>query len=464
MRYDVVIVGAGSAGGVLASRLSEDEHRTVLLLEAGPDYGSTVEGQPADVADATRMVEGHDWGHTGRIAAEVPLFAGKLVGGGSAVNMAMTLRGHPADYDAWAEEGNDGWEFDAVLPYFRRVESDLDFGDQPWHGNHGPVPIRRPDGPELIPAHAAFLRAAGERGHPYVPDHNAPAAMGVGPQPLNAVDGVRESVALTYLRQARTRPNLTIRPGSTVDRVVLAGDRAVGVRLASGTLVEGATIVLAAGAYGSPALLLRSGIDLPGIGRNLHDHPLLRMKYSMPDESAPLLHQAMLTARSSGDGPYDLQVFPSGPIDGVLTLLVALMTPHSRGAVTMREITPGHLSAPEDLAPIVAGMRLAREIAAASPLAERVSEELWPGAEVRSDEDLADAAAATMNTYHHAVGTCRMGPANDPLAVVDSSGRVHGVKGLRVADASAMPTIPRANTNLPTLMLAEKLADSLKAA
>lgn len=492
-RYDVVIVGGGSAGCVLAARLSERPGRSVLLLEAGPDYGSTVDGQPADVADASRMVDGHDWGHTGDVGrpdGPVPLYAGRIVGGGSAVNMAMALRGQPSDYDDWAAAGNPGWTFHQILPYFRRVERDLDFGDRWWHGGAGPVPVRRFDDDEFVPVQRAFLDAATALGHPFVVDHNAPGMVGAGRQPVNAVAGVRQSTALTYLRAARRRPNLTIRPDCPVDRVVIEDGRAAGVRPAGSTeTIAGRRVIVAAGSFGSPAVLLRSGVgpagdlaplgvpvrrDLPGVGANLHDHPLLRIRHDTADAAVPLQHQAMLTL-TGDDGRVDRQVFPSGPVaeptGAVLTLLVALLRPRSRGRVRLTaadpaaplSVVPGHLDHPDDLPRIVDGVRQARRIAAAPPLAGHLGAETWPGPAVRDDESLGNAVRAGMNTYHHPVGTCRMGPADDAGAVVDATGRVHGVDGLRVVDASIMPAIPAANTNLPTLMLAERCAERIDA-
>jgi choline dehydrogenase len=269
---------------------------------------------------------------------------------------------------------------------------------------------------------------------------------------------------------------------------VVENGRAVGIRLAgSAGTIRAREVILASGSYGSPAILLRSGIgpadelaglgvpvtvELPGVGRNLHDHPLLRMRFATSEEPAPMWHQVMLTTRSDGaSGPVDLQLFPSGPAatdDGaVLTLLVALLQPYSRGRVRLTspapgaalDIVPGHLSHPGDLPRIVAGMRLARQIAATSPLSDHLDEEVWPGREIVDDDALASAATSAMNTYHHAAGTCRMGPADDPGAVVDARARVHGVAGLRVVDASIMPAITRANTNLPTLGLAERAAE-----
>ncbi|HEY1343602.1 MAG TPA: GMC family oxidoreductase N-terminal domain-containing protein, partial [Streptosporangiaceae bacterium] len=284
------MVGGGSAGCVLAARLSADERRGVLLAEAGPDYPAVAD-LPADIADESMPAMSHDWGfesEPGEYGHSVPLPRGRLVGGCSATNACFALRGWPADYDSWAAMGNPGWSFADLLPVFRAVESDADFGGD-WHGSHGPVPIRRPPAGELSPLQRAFAEAAAAAGHPLADDHNRPGAVGMGPGPRNVRDGVRMSTALTHLAAARGRPNLAIRASTVVDRVELRGTTVRGIRLADGEIVEADTVVVAAGSYASPAILLRSGIgpaaplrdlgiqvaaDLPGVGHNLTDHPL----------------------------------------------------------------------------------------------------------------------------------------------------------------------------------------------
>ncbi|MEV0218091.1 GMC family oxidoreductase N-terminal domain-containing protein [Streptomyces sp. NPDC050704] len=474
MRYDTVIVGGGAAGGILAARATEDPECSVLLLEAGPDFGPDPEGQPPDVINADDPgPTDYDWGleaELGTLGRRSPVFAGRLLGGSSATNNVMALRGRPADYDAWASAGNHGWSYEEVLADFVGVERDLDFGEAAWHGDAGPVPVCRPGEP--APVQQAFLDACATAGHPAVADHNAPGAVGAGPLPLNQIGGVRQSTALTCLATARERSNLTIRGDATVDRVLIDRGRCLGVRLAgSGEEIEAGQVVLTAGAYGSPVILLRSGIgpadhlrplgipvtaDLPGVGANLHDHPLLRLLYASHAPAAAPPRQTLLT---TGPG---LQIFPSGPEQGEVLLLVALMAPHSRGHVRLRSPDPytppdidvGLLRAPEDAPRLLDGVHQARRLARTPPLSRYLDDELWPGPTADPD----DALHEGLNVYQHPVGTCRMGPPNDPHAVVTPSGHVHGLEGLRVADASIMPTIPRANTHLPTLMLAEHLA------
>jgi choline dehydrogenase len=492
---DVVVVGAGSAGSVVASRLTEDPSRTVLLIEAGPDLGSEAGDLPEEIVDADESTEtGFDWSHTGKpsgLQREIPLYAGKIVGGSSATNNVMALRGDPAVYDDWAAAGNAGWSFTELLPAFCRLEHDIDYGAEAWHGNAGPITIGR-GAVKGDAVHAAFVEGAAAQGHPSIDDHNRPSAVGVGALPLNQIDGIRQSTALTYLRAARARRNLTIRANATVDRVVIENGCVRGVRLLDGDEIHAGSVVLSSGAFGSPSILLRSGIgpaddlrahgipvaaDRPGVGKNLHDHPLLRMNFSTDGEPARPVRQTLLTARSGEDEAPDLQLFPSGPTpdgDGsVLTMLVALMTPRSRGRLRLTaadplaplDIDPGHLTDPADLPRVVAGVELARVLLTSPALAPRI-DAVAPETRPLMSADGTDVNATVveqLNTYHHPVGTCRMGTAADDMAVVDATGTVYGVTGLSVVDASIFPSIPSANTNVPTLMAAEHLATALAA-
>jgi choline dehydrogenase len=501
MAADVIVVGGGSAGCVLAARLTEDEDRTVLLLEGGRDY-STVSDLPSDVIDASEPTVGHDWGYVAEpddLGRCIPLPRARIVGGCSATNGCFAVRGAPADYDGWAALGNPGWSFEDVLPFFRRLESDVDFNDE-WHGVDGPIPIRRHPPDELNPIQRSFIDAAVTAGHPYVEDHNRPGAVGVGPTPRNIRDGVRMSTALTYLDGARHRPNLTIRSEAVVDRVELGHGRATGVRLVDGEVIEASQVVLAAGAYASPAILARSGIgpadhlaeldidivsDVSGVGENLLDHPIVAVDVPAARGITGPRFQAMATLRShlaASDPAPDLHLFVAGPFDvakdvsssgAVFGVVAGLMSPRSRGRVRLRSTDPtdppridvAHLKSPDDLARMVEATVAARRLARTGPLAERVAgHELAPGPGVADDDPQSIAASikARVSTYHHPVGTCRMGPDPGEGAVVDARGRVHGVDRLHVSDASVMPTIPSANTNLPTIMVAERIAAWLR--
>jgi choline dehydrogenase len=497
MGYDVVVVGGGAAGCVLAARLSEDDRRTVLLLEAGPDHPGPGDWPP-DVLDAAEPTLGHDWGYTADhdLDRGIPLPRARIMGGCSATNACFALRGAPSDYDAWAALGNPGWGWADVLADFRRLENDLDVQGR-WHGASGPIPIRRHPREELNAVQAAFLDGAVAVGHEYVADHNRPGAVGAGPTPRNVRDGMRMSTAMTYLAAARSRPNLTIRAEAMVDRVDLAGTRARGVLLVDGTLVEADRVVLAAGAYGSPAILARSGIGpaaelrslgieptvpLAGVGARLVDHPLLSVDLPTRPAPGPSRFQAHVTYRARetdlSEAP-DLLTAPAGPFEAedvpggaVFGLISGVLRPRSRGWVRLASadpadpprIHPAHLSDPGDLESMLDAVTEARRIARSAPLASLVTgRELAPGPALPDDhrESLRAWARATVGSFHHPVGTCAMGPDPDRGAVTAADGAVHGTEGLAVADASVMPTIPSANTHLPTIMVAEHLAARL---
>lgn len=500
MGYDVIVVGGGSAGCVLAARLSEDFSRAVMLVEAGPDQPD-VRMLPSDVIDASEPTVGHDWGYTADAELDrgIPVPRARIMGGCSATNACFALRGSPQVYDGWTSLGNPGWSFDDVLGDFRRLESDEDFRDE-WHGFDGPIPIRRHSRGEMNRVQAAFLDGAVASGHRYVEDHNRPGAVGAGPTPRNARDGIRMSTAITYLAAARSRANLTILPDTVVAYIECSGTRAVGVRLLDGTLIEADRVVLAAGTYASPMILARSGIgpanelqaldiapvvDLAGVGSNLIDHPLVSIDLPTRPSPGPSRFQNHVTFHSSAvdrDGPADLLLFTAGPFDvgadqtasgAVFGIVSGLMAPRSRGWVRLASSNPtdaprihlAHLTDADDLDRMLDAVTEARRLARSEPVAAiTAGPELSPGSAIPSGDRTALGAwiRRAVSTYHHPVGTCAMGPDPGRGAVTDSRGSVHGIDGLTVADASIMPTIPTATTNVPTIMLAEHIAQSLR--
>lgn len=520
--YDYVIVGAGSAGCVLANRLSEDPAVRVLLLEAGGKDGSLKIKIPA--AFPQQFHTKLDWDFATEPEAHVDgrsLFIprGKALGGSSSMNAMLYVRGRPLDYDGWEAQGAPGWSYADVLPYFIKAEDNVRGASQ-YHGVGGPLRVSEQRSPR--PMNRRLIAASEAAGIRHIEDYNGPEQDGVSMFQVTQKNGSRFSAADAYLRPALARPNLDVRTRVAVLGVELDGQRAVGVRLRKGRrsaeVVRAAReVLLSAGAIGSPQLLLASGIGpadelseagvevrlaLDGVGRNLQDHPFVTVLWEVTDRetlygadkpkalaewllrksgklSSTVAEVVAFTRTRGGLPAADIQFHMGAAYfedhgaeeyDGhCMVIAPVLVSPKARGQVWLRSADPtdkpriitNTLSEPDDLDSMVAGMQLAREIAAQAPLQEIVLKELKPGPGAVDRTDLEADLRRRLMLIYHPVGTTRMSDTRED-AVVDAQLRVHGVDGLRVIDASIMPTIPGGNTNAPTIMIAERAADLIR--
>lgn len=524
MPWDYIIVGGGSAGSVLAARLSEDPHARVLLLEAGPRDWHPFYAIPAGFAKMTKGIGSWGWQTVPQKhmrGMQIRFTQAKVLGGGSTVNAQIYTRGHPLDYDEWRQAGCSGWSYEDVLPYFRKAE-DNDTWDNRWHGKGGPLGVSQPSAP--LPICEAYFAAAGQIGIPTNRDLTSETPEGVGYYQLTQRNVRRSSASKAYLGPVeRQRPNLSVMTGAQVLRIVVERGRAVGVELAGqGILRASGEVILSSGAIGSPRLLQLSGIgpadhlrglgidvviDQPNVGANFHDHvdlfviaecngPHTYDRYSKPHWSALAGLQYLLARK----GPVASSLFETGGFwwvdaaarspdiqfhlglgsgieagvaampQGGVTLNSAFLRPRSRGTVRLASadplaaplIDPNYWEDPYDREMSIRGLKLAQEIMRQDALKPFVKSERLPGPEVRTDEDYIAYACAHAKTDHHPAGTCRMG--SDAGAVVDPQLRFNGIEGLRVVDASVMPQVVSSNTNAATIMIAEKAADMIKGA
>ncbi|MER2533802.1 MAG: GMC family oxidoreductase N-terminal domain-containing protein [Rhizobiaceae bacterium] len=522
-RFTYVVVGAGSAGCVLANRLSENPANTVCLIEAGPADRSPLIHVPLGVM---RLINHPrlNWNyattpqaHAGGRSIAIP--RGKTLGGSSSINGMVYTRGHPSDYDDWARLGNPGWSFREVLPYFRRSENNRDFRDSVYHGTDGPLQVGFLD--QYNPLSEIFFQAGEALQYRRNADFCGETHEGFGRRQASIAEGRRSSASTAYLAPARKRPNLHILTGALARRVVIEDGRATGVEIEIGgavrTIRADGEVILSAGAMGSPHLLLLSGVGdaeelresgiaprhhLPGVGRNLQDHIAAAVQYTSPTtapyglswKSLPWLAWNVVSYPFTGRGLLANNILHSGAFvrslpgldrpDVQLILVPAirdrkgrmgrgfgfgvlsvLLRPKSTGRVFLHSpdpkaapgIDPDFFAETDDIETIVRGLRIARRLVDTAPFAPYRGAEIDPGREVESAEGMAAYVREKSHTAYHPVGTCAMGPGKD--AVVDATLKVHGISGLRVADASIMPTLLGGNTNGPAIMVGEKAAD-----
>jgi choline dehydrogenase len=525
MKYEVVIVGGGAAGSVLASRLAADAHTSVLLLEAGPDYPD-----PAHLPDEikfghTRFAEApdsqHNWALRGTITEEqgaIHVAQGKVIGGGSSINGQAMQRGFPEDFDSWAALGNDEWSYDKVLPYFRKSERDLDIQDNYCHGTDGPIPVRRRQTGPWPPIQQAFHAACVQAGFGTTNDKNGLHPAGLGVTPSNNLEGVRVSTAMGHLGPVRHHLNLTVRGGVFVRKILIEDGKAVGVEAQSGGKVfqiAADRVVLSAGAIRSPHLLMLSGIGpedhlrqfevpavchLPGVGQNLMNHLSAQTTFKVKDgislsgHHRDAIHFALHYTAAGSSAVNDMVLRTSPVVDerqervpGVRTKYLigdvpperaarihcTLGLPDGAGYVRLASADPSvqptfsycYLQHPNDIRRVREGLRMAVKLLESEAYKDVADYRIHPANDILANDDALDLwIRQTVGTARHVSGTCKMGPDADPMAVVDQYCRVKGVQGLWVADASVMPRIPRSGgAHATVIMIGEHVVDWIAA-
>ena len=516
MKYDYIVVGAGSAGAIIATRLSEDPNKSILLLEAGADFPD-INNMPEEVKYGYKSKVNiwdseHNWQFKARATdhSQIDVPRGKITGGSSSINGQIFLRGIPEDYDYWAESGNSEWNFQNLVHYFNKIETDTTYQNDPgdFHGTNGPIICHRFAQDEWKPASKAFYAASIEAGFPHCEDANAPGTIGAGPIPLNNPDGIRWSTAIGYLGISRHRLNLTIRPNVVVKKIFFDQSsntpKAIGLEVVSDNeefTLEGKEIVLCAGAIGTPQILMLSGVgpkshlnkheikvvlDSPGVGQNLRDHPLLpviwRTKPNVELNTIGPRIQVLLRYTAEGSSIYNDMIVYFNAVAGEsyraigepvgISAALGLNSALSSGEITLNSsnymdhpnLNYNLLDHEEDKRRYRDGIRMLVSLETNSEMSQLILNRLRPlDTDLKNDKSLDLWINKNVQTGHHVSCTAKMGLRSDNMAVVNQYGKVYGIEGLRIGDASIMPECVRANINVTVMVIAEKISDFIKA-